>query len=94
MFQVPASKRSIKQNRFEFEVDGEQYEVPLLKYLPAAAAEAMEAGKSVTALMMATDTDSAKAALRSLDGEQLEALFDAWQEASGIEVGESPASSD
>ena len=93
-FKVPASKRSIKQNRFEFEVDGKKYDIPLLKFLPVAAAEAFEAGRNIEGILAGADTDRARDAIRSLDSEQVEGLMDAWQEASGVEAGESSASSE
>lgn len=94
MFEVPASKRSIKQNRFEFKVGGATHSIPLLKFLPASAAESFEAGKQITAVIAGCDSDDAKDAIRSLDGDQLEAFMNAWAEASGVSPGESSASSD
>ena len=88
MFKVPASKKSIKQNRFEFELDGRQYDIPLLKFAPVAAAELLEQGKQIAALMMMLNDDSAAEAVRSLDGDQFGALMDAWAEASGVDAGE------
>jgi tape measure domain-containing protein len=32
-YKVPASKKSLKQNQFEFEIDGVTYSVPLLKFV-------------------------------------------------------------
>lgn len=93
-FQVPASKKSQKQNRFEFEHDGKTLDVPLLKFVTAAAAEAFESGREVTGLILAADKPEVQTALRSMDSDQLEALMSAWGKASKITVGESQGSSD
>lgn len=93
-FAVPASKKSKKQNRFEFEHEGEKYDLPLMKYVSAGAIEAFEGGKDMTGLILAADNERTRDAIRSLDGEQMKALMDALMEASGVTVGESGASSD
>lgn len=93
-FQVPPSKKSIRQNRFEFEVDGRTYSMPLLKFLPVASAEEFEREHNVAGVLAAVDSEEAKAVLRAMDGEQIAALIDAWQEESGVGVGESVASSE
>ena len=93
-FSVPESKKSIKQNRFEFTIGDTTYDIPLLKFLPVAGAEAFEAGRSVEGILSGCDSEAAKDAIRALDGDQFGALMDAWQEASGVDVGESGASSD
>ena len=91
-FSVPASKRSVKQNRFEFTIDGKKFDIPLMKYLPLSAAEAFENEEPVRGILAACDGDAARDAVRQLDGEQLDALLTAWQEASEVKVGESSAS--
>lgn len=91
-FQVPQSKKSIRQNRFEFDIDGTTYSIPLLKYAPVEAAEAFENDKPIRALMLAANDKAAADIIRSLDGEQFQALMDAWTEASDVTPGESPAS--
>lgn len=93
-FSVPESKRSIKQNRFEFKVGTKSYSIPKLNYLPVESMESFEGDNPtpIRGLLAACDNDAAKDALRKLDGEQIEALMNAWQEASGVTVGESSAS--
>lgn len=91
-FEVPASKKSIDQNQFEFSLDGATYSIPLLKYAPVAAAEAFEQNQSVKAVVIAIDNPKAADAIRRLDGEQFSALLEAWQEASGVTTGESQGS--
>jgi hypothetical protein len=94
VFEVPASKRSIKQNQFEFSLDGKTYSIPTLKFAPVEAAEAWEQGQGVKAVMLAAGNPDAEAAIRTMAGDQFEALVNAWQEASGVEAGESRASTD
>lgn len=91
-YQVPKSKASIKQNRFEFEVDGKTYDIPQMKYLSIGSVEAFENEHPIQGLIMASDNEDARAALRSLEGDQLEGLMEAWQKESGVSVGESEAS--
>ena len=93
-FSVPASKKSIKQNRFEFEIGGEKYDVPLLKFAPVGAMEAFEADKNTTGMILVADSERARDAIRTLDGSQIEGLMKAWGEASDITPGESQGSSD
>lgn len=92
-FQVPKSKRSDAASRFEFELDDVKHSIPLLKFLPVAAAELFEQGQQVGGILLACETEAAKRAVRSMDGDQFEAFMNAWQEASGVEAGESQASS-
>lgn len=92
-FNVPASKKSQKSNRYEFTIGETTYDVPLLKFAPVEAAELFEKGQQVAGMIACCDTDDAKAAIRGLDGEQLGALMEDWQQASGVEAGESLASS-
>jgi hypothetical protein len=87
-FQVPASKKSHKQNRFEFEHDGKTFSIPLLKYIPAAAAELLEEGKLISALIVACDDAAAQSAVRLMDADQIDVLTDAWKDASDISPGE------
>jgi len=100
-YTVPESKRSLHQNQFEFKVPGDKklYRIPKIKYLPVGTIEKMAlAGKNVTISDMLSlfdgDNSAAADAVRKLDREQLEALTRAWQEDSGIVVGESSASTD
>lgn len=94
MYEVPESRRSIGQNRFEFKAGGKVYSMPKLQFLPVAAAELMEQGKEVQAILLALDDDKARDAVRLMDGEQIKGLMGALAEASGVEVGESSGSAD
>lgn len=98
VFQVPASKRSIKQNQFEFKVPGDKrtYSIPKAKYLPMGVVERMSSAEQVTLtdiIALFGDPESpAAVAVRTLDGEQITALTEAWQKDSGVQAGESSAS--
>src|SRR3712207_1116760 len=39
VFEVPASKSSVKKNRFEFKIGDKKYDVPLIRYLPGHVVE-------------------------------------------------------
>lgn len=100
-FTVPESKRSIRQNQFEFHVPGDRkvYRIPKAKYLPVGLIEKFEGEKkelSVADVLAMFDNgdDATLAAIRTLDAEQLQALTKAWQQDSGLTVGESEASTD
>lgn len=97
VYEVPRSKKSLKQNQFTFKLEGKTYSIPLMRYLKPSVMEQMT---------NATAEDSfgaARALFASVghpdlldqfeDSEQLDALMSAWQEASGITVGESESSS-
>lgn len=101
-FVVPKSKASIKQNRFDFQIGSKKFSVPLLKYIDGEKVDQMaEAeGKGGIAAIAAAyglfgdPGTPAGIAVRTLDQEQLEALTNAYMEASGVTVGESSASTD
>lgn len=95
-FKVPESKRSSKQNQFEFELpDGKTYYIPKAKYMKTGDVETLASmGKQVkiTDLLHLFGDGPASIAVRELDVEQLQGLMTAWQEDSGLELGESSAS--
>jgi len=92
-FKVPESKRSSKQNQFEFELpDGHTYYIPKAKYMKTGDVErlsAIGAQVKITDLLEIFGEGEAAKAVRELDVEQLQALMTAWQEDSGLELGES-----
>lgn len=101
VYSVPKSKRSLKQNRFEFNIPGDKrvHSIPLAKYLSTGQVEEIaKRGDHVgliDILAIFDEKDVSKGtpeAVRTLDQEQLEALMQAWQAESGIAVGESSAS--
>lgn len=93
-FKVPKSEKDESKNRFEFEGPrGEKHSLPLLEYLPIAAAEAFEQGQEVRALILGADNKQTQAFIRALDSKQFDALMEAWEAASKVTPGESAASS-
>jgi hypothetical protein len=113
VFEVPASKASLKQNVFEFKVPGEKKtrSLPLLKYTPLGYRNKLAKLAAPIRDAQAAGKDPDQEDLRALgeiqldilekyspgitdvmDDEQMGALLKAWQEASQISVGESPAS--
>lgn len=95
MYELPVAKRSIKQNQFPFTAAGKSYTLPLMKLLPIGVAAKFETGKTadmLDAFVEILDGPEPRAFVEGLDTEQLEALMKAWQDASGVSVGESEGS--
>lgn len=100
MFKIPESKALDPANRFEFEFDGKPRSAPLMEFVDIDT-EAM-----FTSAITGTDQEIAychaladgdaelEAGLRRLSRDQLEALTDAYDKASGVTAGESEASTD
>lgn len=112
VYEIPASKASLKQNVFEFKVPGERKvrSLPLLKYTPIGYRNRLAQLASPIQAAQQAGRDPDVEDLRALgtvqlellerfspgitdvmDDDQLAALLKAWQEASQISVGESPA---
>jgi len=96
VYEVPAAKRSLKQNVFEFKISGKTHSVPKFEYLPVGVLEVIEA-TAADAIGPFLDIFGAKdsavgKAVRGLDKEQITDLIKAWQADSGITVGESEGS--
>jgi hypothetical protein len=96
VYEVPTSKASIKQNRFEFKVPGDKklYSLPLLKYLKPSLVLTVEDDAPVRAMSVILEEYAPGVYAKFEDGEQVEALFNAYAEASGVDLGESSASVD
>lgn len=94
VFQVPASKASIKQNRFEFTFPGskEVHSIPLMKFLKPALMLRLNGMQEADAGLLILNELLPDVIDRFEDAEQLEEFFNAWSEASGVTPGESPAS--
>lgn len=96
VFMVPASKASLHQNQFRFQLPDEDRvrSIPKLKFLKPSLAvkiEAMGVQEAVIELFTIYEPDL----LDRFDGlDQLEAFTEAWAAASGITLGESKPSSD
>jgi hypothetical protein len=90
-FKVPPSEKDEPENRFEFEIEGTEYSVPLLRFAPVEASLAFEEGRNIEGLLLCAG-DEAGAAMRGLDRAQLSDLEDAWVKASRVSPGESDGS--
>ena len=96
VYEVPAAKRSLKQNVFEFKVGAKSFSVPKFEHLSVGVLEAVESAPE-NAIGPFLDIFGAKdsavgKAVRGLDKEQITDLIKAWQADSGITVGESEGS--
>ena len=100
MFVVPATKATDPENRFEFELDGVQHSCPLVEFIDTEVTQAFASARTMADQQVAyiralADHDKdVEAKLRRLNADQLEALVDAYDEASGISAPESEASTD
>ena len=96
VFQVPPSKASIKQNRFEFSLPGSKkvYSVPKLGFVNPSLILQMEGESEAAAVKALFDEYLPEAFPLFEDSAQLEVFMGAWKEASGVSLGESEASAD
>lgn len=94
VYEVPRSKASLKQNRFEFKLPGSAkvYSVPLLKFLKPSLALQLENASELAAARSLFAEYLPEALEHFEDGEQLSSFMQEWAAASGISVGESEAS--
>ena len=102
VYKIPASQATKKEKRFYFVFPGssKQYSVPLLSYLPPSLIRIIETvdgddiSTVITFLDKFLDSVAPDAHLidKFQDTAQMLSWFAAWQEASGITVGESQAS--
>jgi hypothetical protein len=95
VYEVPPSKRSIKQNQFQFKLAGAEYSLPRFKFIEIGQLELLTQPETrITGLLsIAGGADTPLgAAFRKLVADQLEGLIEAWQEDSGVTLGESSAS--
>lgn len=95
VYQVPASKASIKQNRFEFKLPGKSkvYSVPLMKYVKPSIVIDLDGTGDKEAMGVRLFKEYLPEVFPLLeDSDQLESLMNAWEKASGVTVGESEAS--
>jgi hypothetical protein len=93
MYEVPKSRASINQNRFDFRFAGDpkKYSIPLLKFIRPSLAltfEHLTETESIVALFEEYFPGQDMFA-KFEDSEQFEGFMNAWKEASGIDVGES-----
>ena len=96
VYEVPAAKRSLKQNLFEFKIGTKTYSVPKFEFLAVGVLESIEAAPAdavgpYLGVFGEPDSPIGKA-IRTLDKDQLSGLIQAWQAHSGITLGESEGS--
>lgn len=95
--EIPKSKASIKQNRYEFKFEGQRkvYSLPLMKYLKPSLARDIEVMTEAEAIVHLFDAYYPGEDLFSKfeDGEQFEWFVTDWKDKSGIGLGESEDSS-
>jgi hypothetical protein len=115
VFEVPASKASIDQNRFKFKLPGQkktwsvpklqfissdlrlrmqEASIPLKRIIDEGGQPAPEQTLEVQAIQRELFETYAPGLYKQLTDDQIPALMQAWQEASGISLGESSPSAD
>lgn len=96
IFRLPASKKSLAQNQFQFQLEegGEVFSIPKLKFLKPSLAVEIEEMPLQKAVVHLFETFHPGLFDTFEDSDQLEAFTLAWARASGINLGESKPSSD
>lgn len=95
VFTVPASKASVKQNRFEFKMpkDPKTYSVPKMQFIKPSLIEALEGEAKSIGVRKLLDAYHPGLFEKFEEQEQATKFFEAWAAASGIKPGESSDSS-
>ncbi|ALY08927.1 tail assembly chaperone [Arthrobacter phage Savage2526] len=95
VYRVPASKASLHQNQFRFQLPGEDNvrSIPKLKYLKPSIAIQVEGMPVQQALQLLFSLYQPGLIDEFDDMEQLEGVIKAWADASGVSLGESKPSS-
>lgn len=93
MYIVPTAKKSKDQDKFQFQIDGQAYEVTRFDLLPTSFVEAVSEmpEKLVTKAMrlaLAGDDEELAAKLAALPIKDVSDLIRAWQKESHISLGE------
>lgn len=96
VYRLPASKKSLKQNQFEFQLveDGPILSIPKLKFVKPALAVKIEELPLQQAVVLLFDHFHPGLLDEFEDSEQFEHFTRAWAKASGISIPESKPSSD
>lgn len=99
VYVVPDHKKSIKQNVFQFELNGKTREAVRFDMLPTEFLEALaelEEKHVVKAMRLALAGDDEKLAaeLGAIPISSTKGLIEAWQKDAGVSLGESEASDD
>lgn len=95
MFQVPVSQASIDQNRFDFQMPGDEktYSIPKLKFLRPGFVRTLKGMTEQDVIFAILDEFGLDLVDKFESIDQVVALYTAWAEASGIDLGESLGSS-
>lgn len=93
MYEVPESKKSVGQDKFDFKIGGKAHQVTKAKYLTGGQLEDLTSG-DVSRIFDVFGPRGSKVgdAVRSLDIEQIMDLVGAWVADSGLDSGKSKAS--
>lgn len=93
VYEVPASKRSVKQDVFEYKVGEKSFKVVSAKFLNGFQLESVTSFDlpAIFNIFGAKGTPAGDA-VRSLETDQIADLVTAWTEASDLKPGESAAS--
>ncbi|AOZ65057.1 tail assembly chaperone [Arthrobacter phage Greenhouse] len=96
IYRVPASKASLHQNQFRFQLPGEDKirSIPKLKFLKPKIAMQVEGMPVQAALQLLFSLYEPGLIDEFDDMEQLEGVLQSWAKASGVSLGESKPSSD
>lgn len=97
VYEVPRAKQSVDQDKFKFTVEGEDHSATRFDLLPTGFMESLSELKNsqvVKALRLAIagDNEDLAAKLAELPLKHVQGLIEAWQEDSGVTLGESQAS--
>lgn len=102
VYEIPESKRSLRQNKFEFKISGSQalYAIPKPQFLPLSITEMM-----IDATLSEEDAETTQlevfryliglipgAVKEQIESDQLAELFKAWQESGKATLKKSSAS--
>lgn len=92
-YEVPASKKSTGQNKFDFKIGSKTFQVVKAKYLTGGQLEDLTSG-DVTRIFDTFGERGTKVgdAVRGLELEQILDLVNAWVADSGLDSGKSKAS--
>lgn len=94
-FQVPPSKKSKGQDKFEFEIDGKKHSIPRAKFLSIGtqlSLDTADAQERIT-ILFGKPGSALGDAVRGLDSDQFDALMEAYNDDSEVTPGESQGSS-
>lgn len=101
VFEVPESEADKPENRYRFKIGETEFDIPKLSHVTGEHLDIInrdvytdtEADQVVCEFLVALVGDEHAEKIRKLDRKQLDALATAYRKASGIDEGESAASS-